>query len=304
MTGEIHSFKNFGNAQAGNSLSITNMNTFLVPFNPNLVTGVTVITSSSARTAAGSVVTNLITSGKSVTTLEAPKNPVVKPFIKPKQDIETVKQPAVTSEKPKTVERSHSQGSNNHNSNKESFNQKRKTGENKSDNGDLYYEGRKVYTASELNQLGRGSDATPNRGVEYMFEKPAGKPEAQEFQWGTTGSMMQQTPDGPKNIIPALRYDNSNPKGMNFIKFDGIRVENGTTYLIDAKRNIPYWIPEAMEGYKNTFERINKAKLQNPGIKIIYEFPKEEAKIKFTDWLDRNPGYQNIIDEIRVRPEK
>ena len=101
MTGEIHSFKNFGNAQAGNSLSITNMNTFLVPFNPNLVTGVTVITSSSARTAAGSVVTNLITSGKSVTSLEAPKNPVVKPFIKPKQDIETVKQPAVTSEKSK-----------------------------------------------------------------------------------------------------------------------------------------------------------------------------------------------------------
>ena len=124
VTGEIHSFKNFGNTQAGNSLSITNTNTSLVPFNPNVSTGVTVTTSSSVRTAAGSVVPNLITSGKSVTTLEVPKNPIVKPFIKPKQDIETVKQPAVTSEKPKTVERSHSQGSNNHNSNKESFNQK------------------------------------------------------------------------------------------------------------------------------------------------------------------------------------
>ena len=59
-----------------------------------------------------------------MTTLEAPKNPIVKPVIKPEQNIETVKKPAVTSEKPKTVERSHSQGSNNHNSNKESFNQK------------------------------------------------------------------------------------------------------------------------------------------------------------------------------------
>ena len=78
-----------------------------------MATGVTVTTSSSARTVTGSVGSNLITSGKSVTTLEAPKNPVVKPFIKPKQDIETVKQPAVTSEKPKTVERSHSQGSGN-----------------------------------------------------------------------------------------------------------------------------------------------------------------------------------------------
>ena len=75
-------------------------------------------------TVTGSVVPNLITSGKSVTTLEAPKNPVVKPVTKVEQNIETVKQPAVTSEKPKTVERSHSQGSNNHNSNKESFNQK------------------------------------------------------------------------------------------------------------------------------------------------------------------------------------
>ena len=175
---------------------------------------------------------------------------------------------------------------------------------NSSKNQDSYYEGRKIYTGSELNQLGRGSNATPNRGVEYMFEKPAGKLEAQEFQWGLTGSMMQQTPSGPKNIIPALRYDNSNPRGMNFIKFDGIEVRNGTTYLIDTKRNVPYWIPKAMKGYKNTFERINKAKLQNPEIKVIYEFPNEEAKTKFTDWLNRNPGYQNIIDEIRIRPEK
>ena len=140
VTGEIHSFKNFGNAQTGNSLSVTNANTSLVPFNPNVATGVTVTTSSSARTATGSVGSNLITSGKSVTTLEAPKNPVVKPFIKPKQDIETVKQPAVTSEKPKTVEKSYSQGSNNHNSNKESFNQKTAKNPNRNSAGENYVE--------------------------------------------------------------------------------------------------------------------------------------------------------------------
>ena len=134
-----------------------------------------------------------------------------------------------------------------------------------------------------------------------MFEKPAGKLEAQEFQWGLTGSMMQQTPSGPKNIIPALRYDNSNPRGMNFIKFDGIEVRNGTTYLIDAKRNIPYWIPKAMEGYKNTFDRINEAKKQNPEIKIIYEFPDEEAKGHFDKWLENNKFYKGTIDEIRIR---
>ena len=301
VTGEIYSFKNFGNTQAGNSLSITNTNTSLVPFNPNASTGMSVTNLSSAGIIGGRVGSNLITSGKSVTTLEAPKNPVVKPVTKIEQNIETVKQPAVTSEKPKTVERSRSQGSNNHNSNKESFNQKRKTGENKSDNGDLYYEGRKVYTASELNQLGRGSNATPNRGVEYIFEKPAGKPEAQEFQWGTTGSMMQQTPDGPKNIIPALRYDNPNSRGMNFIKFDGIDVRDGTTYLIDAKRNVPHWNKSAMKNLTKTFDRINEAKNQNPEIKVIYEFPGEKAKGHFDKWLENNKFYEDTIDEIRIR---
>ena len=134
VTGEIYSFKNFGNAQTGNSLSVTNANTSLVPLNPNVSTGVTVTAPSSARTVTGSVVPNLITSGKSAVISEVPKNPVVKPVTKVEQNIETVKQPAVTSEKPKTVERSHSQGSNNQDSHKEDFSQKRKTGENKSDN--------------------------------------------------------------------------------------------------------------------------------------------------------------------------
>ena len=59
-----------------------------------------------------------------------------------------------------------------------------------------------------------------------------------------------------------------------------------------------------MGSCKNIFERINKAKLQNPEIKVIYEFPDKKAKTKFTDWLDKNPLYQKTIDEIRIRPEK
>ena len=138
VTGEIHSFKNFSNAQTGNSLSITNTNTSLVPFNPNTSTGMSVTNLHSAGIIGGRVGSNLITSGKSVTTLEAPKNPIVKPVTKVEQDIETVKQPAVTSEKPKTVERSHSQGSNNHNSNKESFNQKTEKNPNRNLAGENY----------------------------------------------------------------------------------------------------------------------------------------------------------------------
>ena len=46
-------------------------------------TGVTITTPSSVGMVIGSVVPNLITSVKSVTTLEVPKNPEVKLIIKP-----------------------------------------------------------------------------------------------------------------------------------------------------------------------------------------------------------------------------
>lgn len=65
-------------------MSKINTSTSLVPLNPNVATGVTVTTSSSARTVTGSI--GSITSGKSVTTLEAPKNPVVKPVTKIEQE--------------------------------------------------------------------------------------------------------------------------------------------------------------------------------------------------------------------------
>ena len=63
-------------------MSKINTSTSLVPFNSNVSTGITVTTSSSVRTAIGSVGTNLITSVKSVTTLEVPKNPIVQPVTK------------------------------------------------------------------------------------------------------------------------------------------------------------------------------------------------------------------------------
>ena len=65
-------------------MSKINTSTSLVPLNPNVATGVTVTTSSYARTVTGSI--GSITSGKSVTTLEAPKNPVVKPVTKIEQE--------------------------------------------------------------------------------------------------------------------------------------------------------------------------------------------------------------------------
>ena len=70
--------------------------------------------------------------------------------------------------------------------------------------------------------------------------------------------------------------------------------------LIDAKTNIPYWSKSGMEKIKGTLGRISEAKKQNPGIKVIYEFPNGTAAGHFRDWLKTNRNFNNIV-EIRVR---
>ena len=45
--------------------------------------------------------------------------------------------------------------------------------------------------------------------------------------------------------------------------------------------------------------RIRIVKSQNPGIRVIYEFPKKEATQKINNWLNNNPGFIGI--EVRVR---
>ena len=55
-----------------------------------------------------------------------------------------------------------------------------------------------------------------------------------------------------------------------------------------------------MKTVKKTLERISEAKKQNPGIRVIYEFPNEIAAGHFRDWLKTNRNFNNIV-EIRVR---
>jgi len=55
-----------------------------------------------------------------------------------------------------------------------------------------------------------------------------------------------------------------------------------------------------METVKGTLDRIKVAKSQNPGIRVIYEFPKKEAAEKMNNWLNNNPSFIGIV-EVRVR---
>ncbi|WP_022820345.1 hypothetical protein [Fusobacterium russii] len=179
---------------------------------------------------------------------------------------------------------------------------KDKINPNKQNGNNLFYDGRKVYTEKELNNLEK-TTGSPNRGIEYIYEKPRGNEKAQAFQSGTTGSVSDVATKN--NIVPALRYDNPNERGRSYIKFDGI--EKNGTYLIDSKTNIPYWNEKAMATtFSDTLKRINEAKKQNPDIKVIYEFPNNAAKEKLIKWIETpgNENYKNTIDMIKIRGEK
>ena len=47
-----------------------------------------------------------------------------------------------------------------------------------------------------------------------------------------------------------------------------------------------------MKTVEGTINRIRIAKSQNPGIRVIYEFPKKEAAQKMNNWLNNNPGFK------------
>ena len=245
VTGEIHSFKNFSNAQTGNSLSITNTNTSLVPFNPNTSTGMSVTNLHSAGIIGGRVGSNLITSGKSVTTLEAPKNPIVKPVTKVEQDIETVKQPAVTSEKPKTVEKSHSQRSNNHNSNKESFNQKTEKNPNRNPAGENYGTEKtlnKMPPFSNRENIHRNSN-TPN--YDYKVQDNSGSNGSSNGDSGSKKNIEPSVEDSGK--IYALESQDANWNFKSEIPKTAVKNSEGNYTLgknnewnFDTKYNIPY----------------------------------------------------------------
>lgn len=54
-----------------------------------------------------------------------------------------------------------------------------------------------------------------------------------------------------------------------------------------------------MKTVEGTLNRIRIAKSQNPGIRVIYEFPNETAAGHLRSWINDN-GYDGIV-EIRVR---
>ena len=149
-------------------------------------------------------------------------------------------------------------------------------------------------TETEARRLGG-----ENRGLIYVQETPRGSEAAKDFQAGTSGAFSDVASQKP--AVPALRYDNANPKGVDYIKFDGIEVgsDGSNILLVDAKRQLPLWNNSAKDDLLATFVKIESALRQNPGYRVMYEFPNERARKAAQEFLERT-GYDRIV-YTRVR---
>ncbi|MGV3346951.1 hypothetical protein ACGVWS_14845 [Enterobacteriaceae bacterium LUAb1] len=152
----------------------------------------------------------------------------------------------------------------------------------------------RVLTEKEARALGG-----ENKGLIYVAEGPRGKQTAQDFQAGTAGAFSDLA--SGKQGVPALRYNNSNAKGVNFVKFDGIELNaNGqTVLLIDAKTKLAIWSESTRREVIKTLRRVELALQQNPEYKVVYEFPDAKTRAQAQNFLESNQlGY---IVTARIR---
>jgi hypothetical protein len=130
-----------------------------------------------------------------------------------------------------------------------------------------------------------------NDGVFYHPENTSASQRAQDYQ--------SQAPGARDGLAPSIEFVNSNRRGNDFIKFDGVAVENingvPTTVLIDRKISVT-----SKTDQKAALDRMSEALGQNPQVQGVIEVP-TQAKADRTNTILRDRGIENI--RVRVVPE-
>ena len=152
-----------------------------------------------------------------------------------------------------------------------------------------------LYTVGEANRL----PGSKNGLIAVLEPTGTGNPAAAAYQAGTAGAVSDIATG--KQIVPALRYNNPNPRGMDFVKFDGYEVlpDGQTMLMIDSKVRLPLW-SEATQGKMiETMQRVKEALDQNPGFRVVYEFPDEASRREAFRFIQQQ-GFDKVIG-TRVR---
>jgi hypothetical protein len=160
--------------------------------------------------------------------------------------------------------------------------------------------------ADDLGEQLALSASNQSRGLTFVGEN-LGAPRnsniqnARDFESGTTGAFSDIATN--QRHVPALRYDNPNPNGAPFVKFDGHQqLDNGIIELIDSKTRIvpfstregPFISPSVRDGLVRKSEALS----QNPGYRGVIELPSIEARREAQQVL-RQLGITNISTRVR-----
>jgi hypothetical protein len=131
---------------------------------------------------------------------------------------------------------------------------------------------KKVYSPKEARRLD-----TENRGLIYVQGNLQGPERARAHQSGGEGAFSDI--ESGKFADPALRFDNANPRGLSYIRFDNAFVPENQNYtmLVDSKTQLAIWGKETQRKTIKTLERAKQAIQQNPNYRLMYEFDTEEA---------------------------
>ncbi len=151
-----------------------------------------------------------------------------------------------------------------------------------------------------------GMNGSPNRGMIFVDEN-LGEPgsaemkAAHDFEAGTEGAHSDIATRSRR--VPALLYDNPNPDGARYVKFDGFNMlQDETIELVDSKaRIVPYSNedgPVITKSVADGLKRKSAALAQNPNFRGVLELPTQAAADEAVQVL-KELRIRNIV--VRVR---
>jgi filamentous hemagglutinin len=116
--------------------------------------------------------------------------------------------------------------------------------------------------------------------------------DALDYQNSLPGSISDTK--SQKMLAPGLRYDNPNPRGKNYILFDGLDLYDSKT-LVDRKLGIA-----RSKKQEKSFGRWAEGLRQNPDFKIRIEAPNERVRRQVDDFLRILKLEETVFNRIQV----
>jgi hypothetical protein len=140
-----------------------------------------------------------------------------------------------------------------------------------------------------------GAPANPNRGLTWTTERTGRSSAARDWEDSAVGATSDVATQ--RRNVPALRYDNPNPRGKNLVRFDAVDPINPKVVVIDRK-----WAVTTKTDQVNKFKSGPlEALRQNPDYRLRIEVPNRKAAtdarrlLRYATGSDTHPQIDIVV---------